>query len=205
MCIYRDLYTYSQDYWQGNAENYLWLAELLLSAKGSSHMLRWGCKLSWKWVSFAVSFPFSFVLYLTESACCFTLQTSTNEVVKLWWPSIYMTSFGQSCVSVLGEGRFSALNYKQTEVKQCIARQKDCSVRLITISPDKRLEGKSSILEWEGGKKEIEKEKKASSKGRRSSARHRALLSAWEKPLLTEESKTRKSAVVWSRYPHLLC
>lgn len=112
MCIYRDLYTYSQDYWQGNAENYLWLAELLLSAKGSSHMLRWGCKLSWKWVSFAVSFPFSFVLYLTESACCFTLQTSTNEVVKLWWPSIYMTSFGQGCVSVLGEGRFSALNYR---------------------------------------------------------------------------------------------
>lgn len=84
MCIYRDLCMCSQDCWQGNTENYLWLALLLLSAKSSSPMLRWGCKLSWEWVSSAVSFPSSFDLYLTESACFCTLQTSTNEVIKLW-------------------------------------------------------------------------------------------------------------------------
>lgn len=84
MCIYRDLYAHSQDCWQGNAESYLWLALLLSSAKSSSPMLRWGCNLSWKLVSFAVSFPSLLDLYLTESACFCTLQMSANEVIKLW-------------------------------------------------------------------------------------------------------------------------
>lgn len=51
----------------------LWLAPLLLSAKGSSSMLRWSCKLSWKWVSFAVSFPLLWI-YISQkvlaSALC---------------------------------------------------------------------------------------------------------------------------------------
>lgn len=82
MCVYRDLHICLQDWWQGNAENDLWLALLLFSAKGSSSMLRWSCKFSWKWVSFAVSFPSSLDLYLTKvlafALCKWVLMRSLN-------------------------------------------------------------------------------------------------------------------------------
>lgn len=60
----------------------LWLALLLLSAKGSSSRLRWSCKLSWKWVSFAVSFPLLWIYIsqevLASALCKWALMRSLN-------------------------------------------------------------------------------------------------------------------------------
>lgn len=69
-------------------------------------------------------------------------------------------NFGGSYLSVLGEGSSSALNARQIVARQRFAGQKDRSTRLIRNSPDERLEGKLSILEWEREEKRNWKRKK---------------------------------------------